>query len=351
MTSPTATAGLPEAELRPDLPAIEGFRSVLADLADVIARNRQGTIERLDPEFLHDLRVAARRSRAVLAAGGRVIPDDVRREARLGFALLSDLTGPPRDLDVYLLGWAAYTEPLGPHAAVDLEPVRAHLIRAQDEAYATLTTWLQSEEALDRLASWRRWLTGPLPEVLPDRALDPLGPYVAKRIRRAQATLLDEGRAITAESPDERLHDLRKDAKKLRYLLECFGALLDPGPRAKLVKRLKALQENLGEHQDAAVHAAELRTVAHHLAAAWPATTGASTDTGPEDTGLVDTGLVDTGLVDTLLVDTLLATGRLLGELEGVRDRTRLEFAARFECYDRDATSHALDAALRGARL
>lgn len=341
MTSPTAAAGLPEAELRPDLPAIEGFRSVLADLADVIARNRQGTIERLDPEFLHDLRVAARRSRAVLAAGGRVIPDDVRREARLGFALLSDLTGPPRDLDVYLLGWAAYTEPLGPHAAVDLEPVRAHLIRAQDEAYATLTTWLQSEEALERLASWRRWLTGPLPEVLPDRALDPLGPYVAKRIRRAQATLLDEGRAITPESPDERLHDLRKDAKKLRYLLECFGALLDPGPRARLVKRLKALQENLGEHQDAAVHAAELRTVAHHLAAAWPATTGASTDTGPEDTGLVDMGLVD----------TLLATGRLLGELEGVRDRTRLEFAARFERYDRDATSHALDAALRGARL
>ena len=120
MTSPTATAGLPEAELRPDLPAIEGFRSVLADLAEVIARNRQGTMERADPEFLHDLRVAARRSRAVLAAGGRVIPDDVRREARLGFALLSDLTGPPRDLDVYLLGWAAYTEPLGPHAAIDL---------------------------------------------------------------------------------------------------------------------------------------------------------------------------------------------------------------------------------------
>jgi hypothetical protein len=56
-------------------------------------------------------------------------------------------------------------------------------------------------------------------------------------------------------------------------------------------------------------------------------------------------------LVDTLLVDTLLATGRLLGELEGVRDRTRLEFAARFARYDRDATSHALDAALRGARL
>ncbi|HMS90378.1 MAG TPA: hypothetical protein PKE56_18155, partial [Acidimicrobiales bacterium] len=97
---------------------------------------------------------------------------------------------------------------------------------------------------------------------------------------------------------------------------------------------LKALQENLGEHQDAAVHATELGTVAHHLAAAWP----------PE------TGLVDTGLVDTGLVDTLLATGRLLGQLEGVRDRTRLEFAARFARYDRAATSHALDAALRGAR-
>ena len=58
------------------------------------------------------------------------------------------------------------------------------------------------------------------------------------------------------DTPAEQVHDLRKDAKKLRYLLECFGSLLPKSPRKQFVKRLKALQDNLGEHQDAEVHVA-----------------------------------------------------------------------------------------------
>lgn len=333
MTRPApATDGPVRAVLRAGDPATEGFRAVLADLADTIAANWTGTVERADPERLHDLRVAARRSRAVLANAGRVIPDDVRREAREGFARLSDLTGPPRDLDVYLLGWDAYTAPLGEDGAADLAPMHRHLVARQDVAHAELTAWMRSDEARHLLDAWRGWLTGPLPERLPDRALDPLGPHVARRIDRAQTTLLEAGRAIGPDAPDERLHELRKDAKKLRYLLECFGALLDPKPCAKLVKRLKALQENLGEHQDAAVHAADLRAAAHAL------------HTGTGTTGT--TGTTD----PAALVDTLLAMGRLLAQLERVRDRTRLEFADRFTAYDTRSTRRALEAALRTAR-
>ena len=57
---------------------------------------------------------------------------------------------------------------------------------------------------------------------------DPIGDVVADRIRKAQRRLLDHGRAITPATPAEHVHDLRKDAKKLRYLLECFGGLLPP---------------------------------------------------------------------------------------------------------------------------
>lgn len=317
--------------LRVDQPAVEGYRAVLADLADTIAANWPGTMERADPEHLHDLRVAARRSRAVLANAGRAIPAEVRDRAREGFARLSDLTGPPRDLDVYLLGWHAYTAPLGADTADDLAPLHRHLVARQDAAYAELTAWMGSQEAQGLLDAWRGWLTGPRPDDLPDRALDPLGPHVAKRIERAQATLLNDGRAIGPDSPDERLHDLRKDAKKLRYLLECFGPLLNAEPAAKLVKRLKALQENLGEHQDAAVHAADLRAAAHALPVG-SGTAGTAGTTGTDD------------------VDALLAMGRLLGELERVRDRTRLEFAERFAAYDTRATRRALEAALGTAR-
>lgn len=305
--------------LDPGAPAIDGFRSVLAHLAGAIADNWQGTIDRTDPEFLHDLRVATRRTRSVLTNGKGVIPDPVRDAAREGFGRFSDLTGRPRDLDVYLLGWDTYTAPLGADVAGHLEPVRTLLERDRHQAYDRLVEAMQAPEAHVELDTWNTWLRDPVEGPLPGRARKPLGKIVAKRIAAAQDTVLREGRVITAESPAEALHRLRKDAKKLRYLLECFGSVLAPKPRVKLVKRLKALQENLGEHQDAAVHLDELRSIARQLH-------------------------------DSASADTMLAIGQLMGELVHVQRTTRDEFAERFTSYDTPATGRALDAALRWNR-
>ena len=65
----------------------------------------------------------------------------------------------------------------------------------------------------------------------------PLGPVVAASDRQGPGRRSSrDGRAITADSPAERLHDLRKDAKKLRYLLECFGEPV-PGQAPQGVRR------------------------------------------------------------------------------------------------------------------
>ncbi len=92
-----------------------------------------------------------------------------------------------------------------------------------------------------------------------------------RRIEKAEQRLIDHGRAITPDTPAEDVHEVRKDAKRLRYLLECFGSLLPTTERKAFVKRLKALQDNLGEHQDAEVHADMLRTMAGELPATTPA--------------------------------------------------------------------------------
>ena len=102
-------------------------------------------------------------------------------------------------------------------------------------------------------------------------------------------------------SPGERLHDLRKDTKKLRYLLECFGTLFPADERKAFVSQLKDLQDNLGEHQDAEVHLAQLRDLAHDL----------------HERSVVDT-------------DALLAMGRLSDQLERRRTEERSAFAKRF---------------------
>ena len=139
----------------------------------------------------------------------------------------------------------------------------AELERRRRAAHAELARALRSDDvprAARRAGS--AWLTDPDVAPADDRRL---GPFVAERIAKAQRKVLTDGRAITPASPAERLHDLRKDTKKLRYLLECFGSLFPTKGRKAFVAQLKALQDNLGEHQDAEVHLAQLRELAHDL--------------------------------------------------------------------------------------
>jgi CHAD domain-containing protein len=105
------------------------------------------------------------------------------------------------------------------------------------------------------VADWRRWLRTEHTE-LGEFGHQPLGASVATLVLRSHQWLLKNGRLITAESPAAQLHDLRRDAKRLRYLLECFASLMPAQPQRQFVKRLKLLQDNLGQHQDAEVHVA-----------------------------------------------------------------------------------------------
>jgi CHAD domain-containing protein len=63
------------------------------------------------------------------------------------------------------------------------------------------------------------------------------------------------------EDRDLALHETRKAAKRLRYATEAVQPALGK-PAARLRKRLKAVQELLGEHQDTAVSRPVLRELA-----------------------------------------------------------------------------------------
>lgn len=327
-TDLTGVSGSPTVELDPDEPAVEAYRRVLTNLLDVAEANRPGTIDDLDPEFLHDLRVAVRRSRSVLSQAKGVLPPDVRDIQTEELRWLGGVTGPARDLDVYVIGWAGYVAPLGDDAAA-LDPVLAHLERKRAAAHRDLAKQLRSRRTTTFFRRWRRDLDalvvpavpaeGTADEAVPDAAR-PIAEVAAERITRAHRRLVHHGRAIDADSPAGALHDLRKDAKKLRYLLECFGGLYEPDARKAFVKRLKALQDNLGEHQDAEVHIEEVRTMADELLA-----------------------------TEAVHAGTLLAMGRLVAHLEGVRLATRTTFADRFADFDTKKTRKALDAVVDSA--
>jgi CHAD domain-containing protein len=313
----------PTVDLDGRLPALSAYRRVLANLAGAVEANWQGTVDDVDPEFLHDLRVAVRRTRSVLAQAKGVLPGPVRDRFRAEFGWLGQESGPARDLDVYVIEWDGYVAPLGPEDAAALGPVLEHIARQRRAAHGSLAKTLRSARYRTLMSSWGGWLLGADED---DDGEDadagrPIAEIAATRTARAQRRLLDRGRGITPASPAEDLHELRKDAKRLRYLLECFGSLYEAGARKAFVQRLKALQDNLGTHQDAEVHVSQLRAMSVELH-------------GKRNVG----------------AGTLLAMGRLTEHLDGHRRAARDQFAQRFAAYDTKQTARSFDALLHSAR-
>jgi CHAD domain-containing protein len=81
----------------------------------------------------------------------------------------------------------------------------------------------------------------------------------AASVRDAHRRVIRTGRSVRKSSPPSVLHDLRKDAKRLRYLLESFAPVFDADAVARVTEPLRRLQDELGTFQDDAVQALAVR--------------------------------------------------------------------------------------------
>jgi len=257
----------PTIPLRRRQPAAFGFAAVLAHLDDAVIHHWEATIDDTDPEALHQLRVALRRNRTVLRAADNVFADTTLERFGDDLRWLAGLTGPTRDLDVFIAEWHRYTDGLDKRSVAALLPVSERLHRHRRAAFDALVDGMESERAEQLIAAW----TDTLAEIRDGH--EPIGKHghrrlgrvVTQRITAAHRRVVKGGRTITDTSPSTELHELRKDAKRLRYLVECFGGALPKKATKRFVHRLKALQDNLGAIQDGAVQETELALVAAEL--------------------------------------------------------------------------------------
>jgi CHAD domain-containing protein len=214
-----------------------------------------------DPEGVHDLRVACRRLRSILAAFrpvlDRTATDPLREELRwIGNALSG-----ARDGEVAL-------EHL--RAVVDAQPVE--LVRGPVSARLRSTEVADVERgrrAAIRALSDRRHLAlldsldalltdPPLAEAAGEPARAVLRDAVRRTGRRLQARI-DEAREREAEDPgahedetEHALHEARKAAKRVRYTAEVAAPVLG-APAEALVACMKQVQDVLGQAQDTVV--------------------------------------------------------------------------------------------------
>ncbi|NEX22087.1 CHAD domain-containing protein [Thiorhodococcus mannitoliphagus] len=248
-------------------------KQILSTLLVTLEANIQGAIANWDSEFLHDLRVATRRTRSALSQIKAVFPEDVVGRFKGEFAWVQQVTGPVRDLDVYLLAFDDYQASLPPELRSKLEPLRDFLLAHYEREQARLAEALQSESFKTLLGSWRDFLQRPVPSssVVPS-AMQPIKAVADGRIRSMAKRVRAEGRAIRDDSHPEELHELRKRCKNLRYLMEFFRSLYPAAQIKPLIKQLKVLLDHLGAYQDLAVQAHHLEDMAEQMQAEGRAT-------------------------------------------------------------------------------
>ncbi|HEY2551258.1 MAG TPA: CHAD domain-containing protein [Streptosporangiaceae bacterium] len=298
--------------LGPAAPAATSVALVCGALLDTLLANVSGTVRDLDTEFLHDLRVAVRRTRSALKLAAPVLPRAMSDQFRREFKWLGDLTTPARDLDVYLLGFPAMAAGLEAGTSQDLEPFRAHLERGREAARRDLVRGLRSARFSRLTAGWREALAelGGAGRRRPSTAR-----LAGIRIERARQRVVTDGGAITASSPAASLHELRKRCKELRYALEIFGSLHDPAQHWQAVRELKSLQDCLGEFQDTEVQCGEIRAYAEQMMRQRSAPAA-----------------------------TLLAMGEIAAGLTRRQRQARADFAGRFADFARPASQGRIQA-------
>ena len=292
--------------LQPQMETADAVRVLLSHLFQTLLANREGVCSHIDTEFLHDFRVAVRRTRSALTQIKRIFPVGPTERFKKEFAWLTGLTSPSRDLDVLLLKLGDYTVQLPEQSRETLKPL-AEIIQARcKQEHQKLSRGLASKRFERLLKSWEHFLAEPPPAT--SKGASPILVVASKRIRTACNRVLTQGDRTHAATAPETLHQLRIECKKLRYLLEFFRSLYPEDEMSRLIEALKDLQDNLGDFNDFAVHKGMLEDFARDL--------------------------MNQESIDA---ETLMSVGRLVDLLERLQDDQRKIFATQYRAFSRNS--------------
>lgn len=254
-------------ELKPEMSALQAMKKIYRQLFATMQRNEAGMKADLDSEFLHDFRVAVRRTRSGLGQVNDVLPAAVTRDFKEKFAWLGRITGPTRDLDVYLLNEDNYLARLPECLHEGLNSYFAEIRARREGERKKLVRHLNSKKFRQVLHSWQTWIDSEDTGDTGDNAFLPVpdlaGAIVLKRYRK----IIAKGAGIGPSSPASELHRLRIQCKKLRYILEFFASLYPEKEIRRVIKQLRRLQTNLGDFNDLSV---QLEMLRHYLASLRP---------------------------------------------------------------------------------
>jgi triphosphatase len=224
---------------------------VFASCLKHLKANERVALRGVDPEGIHEMRVALRRIRAALSAFRKNIPAAqvawMRRESKW---LITSLSA-ARNWDVFLYELLAPVEAALP-GDLGLAELRAAAQAERAKGYERARSAILSPRYSSLVAAMRRWLSDKRwrqgrnwRKSLEEPARELVPRVLAKRHKAA----LNLGRDFEKLSAKER-HELRIALKKLRYTADFFRSFYRKKREKRYFHALAQLQNSLGHMND-----------------------------------------------------------------------------------------------------
>jgi CHAD domain-containing protein len=240
----------------PDEPAVHAIRSTLVN-GDQRLRQHDAAARQGNVVGVHRMRTTARRLRSDLRLFRDLFAGDWAERLSLELKWLGRRLGTVRDPDVMRERLRRAAGVLGD----DLGPLFASLTDRHASASVSLGETFEGgryPRLLEQLSEAAD------DSLFRDEAWEPCRAALPTLVQNSWKRLKTAGRALDLSDPDEDYHEVRKRAKHARYTAECVAPALDPDPAndaRRFVKRLRAVQDILGEHQDATIACQEIRRI------------------------------------------------------------------------------------------
>ena len=199
---------------------------------------------------MHAIRVAARRTRAVLRAARPMLDPSWSEPLRDELKWLGGSLGRRRDLDVLIARLQSEIDGLDQPERTAAAPLLERLGDERETAQAIAVDALRSDRYFALLDQLEAAARGPRVR----RGEVSLRKLARKEFRRLRA-VADE---LGPSSTDDELHRARILGKRARYTAELAESEVGE-PARRVVERAKVFQDVLGAHQDAIVAEARLR--------------------------------------------------------------------------------------------
>ena len=207
------------------------------------------------PDAVHRMRVSVARMRAAIATFHPLLSDQAQTRLRPELSWIGHSLGAARDAEV-MIAWAAsvlQSERVDLLLGQIADRMERQLRLDSDEAKSVIRDALDSSRYFRLLDSVDALASGELLSPQADaRAKDTLPPLVNRRIARLRSAMHSADTTRDPSHHDLALHEVRKQAKKLRYAAQLI-APLKPKRTKRLAAAATAIQETLGTLQDSVV--------------------------------------------------------------------------------------------------